>query len=77
METGLQLRDEFGGEITAITFGPDTVQDVLRQKTHSHRVDRTVQIVNPRINTPGSVGSARVLSAAIRKLGQFELIMLR
>ena len=75
LETALQLRDKVGGEVTAVTFGPGEAEDVLR-KALALRVDRAVQILNPGIDQPRSAGSARVLAAAIRRLGEFDLIML-
>jgi len=75
LETALQLKEKSSGEVTALTFGPSESEDVLR-KALALRVDRAVQVVNPGIDQTGSAGAACVLAAAIRKLGDFDLIML-
>ncbi len=75
LETALQLKEKAGGEVTALTFGPPDSEDVLR-KALALRVDQAVQVVNPDIAQTGSAGAACVLAAAIRKLGDFDLIML-
>ncbi len=75
LETALQLRDAAGGEITALTFGPGDAEDVLR-KALALKVDHAVQVVNPGGKQTNSAGAAHVLAAAIKKLGDFDLVML-
>jgi electron transfer flavoprotein beta subunit len=75
LETALQLKEKTGGEVTALTFGSSESEDVLR-KALALRVDHAVQVVNPGIAQPGSAGAACVLAAAVRKLGDFDLMML-
>lgn len=75
LETALQLRDSVGGEITALTYGGGDAEDVLR-KALALKVDHAVQVVNPTVQQINSAGAAHVLSAAIKKLGDFDLVML-
>lgn len=75
LETALQLKDSVGAEVTAVSFGPAEAEDVLR-KALAMRVDQAVLVVNPEIDQFGSTVSSSVLAAAIRKLGDFDLIML-
>ncbi len=75
LETALQLKEKAGGEITALCFGASESEDVLR-KALALRVDNAVQVVNPGLEPVSSAGAAAVLAAAIRKLGEFDLIML-
>lgn len=75
LETALQLRDKHGGEITTLTFGPASAEDVLR-KSLALRADHACLVTNPGIPHCGSAAAARVLSAAINKLGSFDLILL-
>ncbi len=74
LETALQLKEAAGGEITVLTFGPAEAEDVLR-KALAVRADHAVHVINPGLLHPGSSGAACVLSAAIRKLGSFDLLM--
>ena len=75
LETALQLREKSGGEITAITFGDGEAEDVLR-KALALKVDHAVHIVNTEDKPTNSSGAAKVLAAAIQKLGEFDLILL-
>ena len=75
LETALQLREKSGGEITALTFGGGDAEDVLR-KAFALKVDAAVQVLNPSPKQPNSAGAANVLGAAIKKLGEFDLVML-
>ncbi len=75
LETALQLKDRLSAEVIAVTFGEAAAEDVLR-KALALRVDQAVHVLNPGIDHIGSAGAATVLAAAIRKLGEFDLIML-
>jgi electron transfer flavoprotein beta subunit len=75
LETALQLREENDGEITALTFGSDSAEEVLR-KALALRVDHAYRIADPGIQHCTSAAAATVLAAAIKKLGTFDIIML-
>ncbi len=75
LETALQLKDSVGAEVTAVSFGPAEAEDVLR-KALAMRVDHAVLVRNSKIDQFGSAVSSSVLAAAIRKLGDFDVIML-
>lgn len=74
LETALQFRDAYGGSITAISYGPPSAEEVLR-KAFALKVDEAVHVLQEvgRPTHPGGV--ARVLAAAIRKLGGADLIL--
>jgi electron transfer flavoprotein beta subunit len=75
LETALQLREGCGGEITALTFGTEEAEDVLR-KALAVRVDHACRVGSPDNLRSSSASAALVLAAAIEKLGGFDLIML-
>jgi len=75
LETALQLREKSGGEITALTFGGSDAEDVLR-KALALKVDAAVQVLNSSPQQPNSAAAAYVLAAAIKKLGEFDVVML-
>ncbi len=75
LETALQLRDRCDGEITALCFGPEPAEEVLR-KALALKVDHAYLVENPGISQYGSSGAAMVLAAAIEKLPEFDLIVL-
>ena len=74
LETALQFREKHGGKITAISFGDATAEEVLR-KALALRVDKAVLITRDDSGRIEPMVAARVLAAAARKLGGFDLIL--
>jgi electron transfer flavoprotein beta subunit len=75
LETALQLRDRLGaGRITALSYGATEAEDVLR-KAMAVKADAAVLVVDDVTANPGPSVTARVLAAAIRKLGPVDLVM--
>jgi len=74
LETALQFRERHGGKITALSFGESTAEEVLR-KALALRVDNAVLVTHENTRRIEPMAVARVLSAAVRKLGPFDLIL--
>ncbi|MFO0945967.1 MAG: electron transfer flavoprotein subunit beta/FixA family protein [Planctomycetota bacterium] len=74
LETALQFREKNGGKITAVTFGPDSAEDVLR-KALALKVDDAVHVLNPLGPHAGPLAIAKALAAAVRKLQGVDLVM--
>jgi electron transfer flavoprotein beta subunit len=75
LETALQFRERAGeAKITVLSFGQPSAEDSLR-KALAMKADAAALIVSEGNTNPDSLAVARVLAAAIRKLGTFELIM--
>src|SRR5262252_521524 len=75
LETALQLREKSGaGQITVLSFGPASAEDSLR-KALAMKADTAALVRNERHPHPDPLLVAKVLAAAIRKLGSFDLIM--
>jgi len=75
LETALQLRERIGdAKITVLSYGAPTVEDALR-KALAMRADTAALVVNDGHPHPDPLAVAHVLSAAMRKLGAFDLIM--
>jgi len=75
LETALQFRERFGdGKITVLSYGATTAEDSLR-KALAMKADAAALVVNDGNQNPDPLTVARVLAAAIRKLGTFDLIM--
>ena len=80
LETALQFRDRSGGKLTALSFGNDTTEEILR-KALALRVDSAVLVLqdpsadNAQSRRAEPMFVARVLAAAARKLGPFDLIL--
>ena len=75
LETALQLRERAGdAKITVLSYGRPTAEDSLR-KALAMKADAAALIINESEGTPDPLAVARVLAAAIRKLGEFDLVM--
>src|SRR5690348_2961662 len=76
LETALQCRPGFSPavHITALTFGPPSAEDVLR-KALAMKADAAAHVINENDEKPDPLTTARVLAAAIRRLGEFDLIL--
>jgi electron transfer flavoprotein beta subunit len=74
LETALQIRDAHTGTIAALTVGPAGAEDVLR-KALALRADTATLVVNDADSNPDPSFVAKTLAAAIRKLGEFDVVM--
>jgi len=75
LETALQFRERLGsGKITVLSFGAATAEDSLR-KALAMKADEAALVLNDGEPNPDPLTVARVLAAAIRKLGGFDLVM--
>jgi electron transfer flavoprotein beta subunit len=74
LETALQLRDATGGSVTALSFGTEEAEDVVR-KALAMTVDEAALVVRSDGPAPDALIVARVLAAAARKLGDFDVVM--
>jgi len=75
LETALQFRERTGeSTITVLCFGAATAEDVLR-KALAMKADNAALVINDGNPHPDPLTVAIVLSAAIKKLGSFDLIM--
>ncbi|WP_029290167.1 electron transfer flavoprotein subunit beta/FixA family protein [Cellulomonas sp. HZM] len=69
LEAALVLAEEAGGEVVALTVGPDDAVDAVR-KGLAMGADDAVHVVDDAIAGSDAIGTARVLAAAVRHLSQ-------
>jgi electron transfer flavoprotein beta subunit len=75
LETALQFRERgCEARITVLCYGPTSAEDALR-KALAMKADAAALVINDGNQNPDPYTTARVLAAAIRKLGSFDLIM--
>lgn len=75
LESALQLREQAGeGKVTAICYDTEEAEDSLR-KALAMTVDEAVLVERDGASNPDPLTIARVLAAAIRKLGDVDLVM--
>jgi electron transfer flavoprotein alpha subunit len=72
---GVELARASGGSVTAITLGPATAQDVLREAI-AWGADDGVLVSDPAFAGSDTLASARALAAVIQREGPFDLILL-
>lgn len=74
LETALQFRDRSGGKITVLSFGTAESEDMLR-KALAMKADAAIHVMNDGNPHPDPLAVARVLAAAIGKIGEYDLVL--
>ena len=67
LETALEVRDKFGGTVTAITMGPPAACAVLRDCLQ-RGADRAILVTDRRAAASDTLATSYILSSAIKKL---------
>jgi electron transfer flavoprotein alpha/beta subunit len=74
LEAALKLKEQHGGEIVALSLGPAEARDTLKRAI-AMGAESAILVSDPAFEQIDSLGTARVLAAAIKKIGDFDLIM--
>lgn len=74
LEEALRLREKHGGKVTVVGLGDDSSRQSLRRAV-AMGADSAVLLDDPGWSRADSAGVGRALAAAIRKLGDFDLIL--
>ena len=75
LEEGLRLKERYGGTVTVLSMGPAHVESALREAL-SYGVDEAVMITDRAFAGADTLATALTLSAAIRTLGEPDLILM-
>ncbi len=73
IEEAVQIKEKFGGTVTAITLGPEGSEDTLR-RCLATGVDKAVRLFDAAFSGGDSAGTARILANSIKNLN-FDLVM--
>ena len=73
LEIALQVKDRFGGKVTAITMGPPRASDILRECLYMG-ADAVYLISDRKFAGADTLATSYVLSEAIKKIGKFDFI---
>lgn len=73
LELALQLKDRYGGRVTALTMGPPKASDLLRECL-SLGADEVCLVSDRKFAGADTLATSYVLSRAIAKLGPFDLV---
>ena len=74
VEGALQQKEALGGTVTALCIGPESAKDALKHAL-AMGADDAVLVSDPALTELDTVGAARVLAAAINKIGGADMVM--
>jgi len=74
IEEGVRLKERFGGKVTAVSMGPPQAEAALREAI-SLGADEGVLLSDPAFAGADTWATSHTLSVAIRRLGQYDLIV--
>lgn len=74
LETGLRLKDAYGGKVTVISMGPPQAKAVLREAL-SMGADEAYLVTDRAFGGSDTYATSYILSQAIKKLGEFDVIL--
>ena len=73
LEMALDVKQKYGGTVTAISMGPPKAADVLRDCLF-RGADRAILITDRRAAGSDTLATGYILSQTIRTIGQFDLV---
>ncbi len=74
LETAIQLKEEQGGQVTALCLGKPEAVEALKTAL-AMGADEAILISDPPLENSDTLVTARVLAAAIQKVGQYDMIV--
>ncbi len=75
LEVGLQLKDRVGGKVTALMLGPAAASGDAIRLALAMGADEAVVVDDPQAPARLGAAKARLLAAAVRRLGRFDLVL--
>ncbi|RJP50458.1 MAG: electron transfer flavoprotein beta subunit/FixA family protein [Anaerolineaceae bacterium] len=74
VEGALQQKEALGGTVTALCIGPESAKEALKHAL-AMGADEAVLVSDPALENIDTVGAAKVLAAAIQKIGDADMVM--
>lgn len=74
LEAGIQLKEEHGGQVTVLSLGPPEATEALKRGL-AMGADEAILLSDPAFAGGDSLATARVLAAAIKKIGDYDIIL--
>jgi electron transfer flavoprotein beta subunit len=74
VEGALQQKEAVGGTVTALCIGPESAKEALKHAL-AMGADEAVLVSDPALNEIDALGAARVLAAAIQKIGGADMVV--
>src|SRR5512138_206242 len=73
VEGALQQKEAYGGTVTALCIGPESGKEALKHAL-AMGADDAILISDPALNVLDTQGAARILAAAIQKIGGVDMV---
>jgi len=74
LEEALKIKEKYGAKVTVITMGPPNAAEILRESLY-RGADDVVLISDRKFAGSDTLATSYILSLAIKKLGQFDIIL--
>ena len=74
VEGALQQKEAQGGTVTALCIGPESAREALKQAL-AMGADEAILVSDPALGEQDTVGAARILAAAIQKIGDVDMVV--
>ena len=74
LEAAVQIKEAFGGSVTAISMGPMQAEKTLRDAL-ARGADKAILLSDEKFAGADTLATAYTLAAAIKKIGNFDLII--
>ncbi|MCP4716296.1 MAG: electron transfer flavoprotein subunit beta/FixA family protein, partial [Deltaproteobacteria bacterium] len=74
LEMALQIRDNYGGSVWALSMGPPKAADILREALF-RGVDRAVLITDRAFAAADTLATSYVLARAVQKIDAVDLVL--
>jgi electron transfer flavoprotein beta subunit len=74
LEEALRMKDNVGGTVTVVTMGPEKANEALREAI-AMGADQAILLNDPAFKGGDSLATARVLAAAVKKIGEFDVLL--
>jgi electron transfer flavoprotein beta subunit len=74
VEGALQQKEANGGTVTALCIGPESAKEALKHAL-AMGADDAILISDPALENADTQGAARILAAAIQKIGGVEMVV--
>ncbi|MCX6353275.1 MAG: electron transfer flavoprotein subunit beta/FixA family protein [Candidatus Aureabacteria bacterium] len=74
IEEGIRLKEKHGGKVIVLTLGPPQAEDALREAI-SLGADEAIHLCDVAFKGSDTLATSFALSAGIRKIGAFDLII--
>jgi len=74
VEAALQLKEKYGGKVTAVSMGPPQAMDALREVA-AMGVDETILLSDRAFAGADTLATSYALGRCVEKIGRFDLVL--